>query len=242
MTICSCPLHALASFIAVVKPGPKLFTFITESNICSELNSQLQTLTNIAESGPYNMHVTPNLTSHSIRAGAATAACDEHRVKEYVVNRRGDWARGQDTSIIYKRMTLHSDGAIGRVLSFWPHIDIGGRPPERTETTIRPEELEQFKYLTFSLLGTACLEADLAECLCCVLLMHYEEVLRTSPSSILIERIDSVGIPREKLLQWGGSLKHHYQLHNSLSISLEHVDNSSITENLEEVVEHLSSD
>lgn len=236
-----CPMHALATLIVVGKVGEKLFRSISEKNCSGHLNKELKRLT--IEARAQKKVITPGLTSHSLRSGSATS-CNEHKhVKDSDVTLRGGWSkRGFDNSLLYKFGTLKTDGAAGRVLSGWPCTDNGGICPRRSLIVISEDEMRLFDELTVSLFSTANIEIDLAEVLCCVLLMHYEEVSIKYPECILLERMTrAVDFDHSVFIKWSKALQGEFIRLNAQWISVQNLQDISLAEGFTKMVEGCSS-
>ena len=155
------------------------------------------------------------------------------------MNKRGGWSTVNKADL-YKWSTAVLDSGVGRILAGWPCIDIGGFCPQRE--FIQPLASDpSFSTFTAELFGQSQLPPALQDVLCCVLLMHYEEVLHDFPRSSLIERMEgAAGGNRDVLLLWGRAVGDWFRRQNSQWISMQMLSESSVAENMQRVGQGVS--
>ena len=112
------------------------------------------------------VHVTPGLTSHSIRSGETNFLSEHPKIKDDGLTHRGGWSlERMQTIFYYKSGNIRTDSCVGRVLSEWPLPDEGGFPPNYEVLPILERQL--FKHYASVLILL---------CLTSILVMQYAHV------------------------------------------------------------------
>jgi len=150
----ACPLHAMASYILVARISNDLFPDIDSDGAARITNAMLKSLREalarrrsaaVSNFQDEDDNEQKQYTSHSLRSGGSTFLSEHRDIKSEYINERGGWSiRGQDHSLRYKWSTALTDGAVGRVLSGWRHIDSGGFLPYPDESIIPAHDQELF--------------------------------------------------------------------------------------------------
>lgn len=219
-----CPLHALASQIALSAATSSLFDAAIAKDPARTLNAELVRLTSIARS--IGHEIQPNLTSHSFRAGPATLAYKFLSIKPEWIADRGAWTSGDSSAGSihrYREPSAEGDAALGRVLSDWPSVKSGGLCPMKSMLPIASEDCagwHRFSLFTTYLLGSASLNNEVKEVLSCVLIKSYREMKAQFPNHCLVRQMLSTGFVNDTmLLEWSDRLTEVFNRENITCIS-----------------------
>ena len=221
-----CPLHSLATVIALSASSDEIFPQISEKSEAQYVNRLLSRLCEQAslEILGADHPLTKALTSHSPRHGSATEANEHPMIQTSWIVPRGGWTLSRMEQIFaYIAGTRKTDVRVARVLSGWPDPDYGGAG--LTIECIPAEDRELFRMYCTELLGCAQFSAQsrtaLSQCLCCVLILHYSAVKADYPNSILVERMESTTIVSpEKLEMWCTAVQAYWKRQNSQFLPL----------------------
>jgi integrase len=124
----SCPIHALSSQFLFMEDYINANDFIYDNiprgdGVSKHINHTLKAFTTAA-------NVEANLTSHSSRHGAASAADSNHKINITWIIERGEWILDRINTVFeYIMGGSKNDRQVARVLSGWPLSEQGGILP-----------------------------------------------------------------------------------------------------------------
>ncbi len=206
-----CPIHSLASWLAIYGSTERLFTY-SAKGASAITNAFIKEATKIANKEKET--VTKDLSSHSLRSGGATYLTMARDVNENDIGRRGNWSvNAQKPQNIYMQYTQHNDAIVGRVLSEWegPYLQTGGNCLIFDDIGGTMNDLEQF---SIQLFGVFDITANLRECLTINLLIHYNAVKADCDDHLIILRMEAAVKDKEQLHKWSTELLERYRALN----------------------------
>lgn len=223
-----CPLHALATMIAVDSPIGSLFGHVfgndAGSGASAFVNNALKVLTNSAtDEGHY---ITPGLTSHSLRSGSATSCSENKELQTHHLNHRGCWD-GVSTLFTYIWGTESTDAAVGRVLSGWSSISRGGDCPVGSSLVPQLQKSLYQRYCIY-LMGAAGIGQLVQDVLTSILILYYLNVREKYPAHPLIIKMTSfVGVDHDMLVIWNAQIREWFVRYNGAYSSIQSLDDNN---------------
>lgn len=222
-----CPLHSLATVIALSACSDEIFPQISEKSEAQYVNRLLSKLSEAASREVVGDEhpLTQALTSHSSRHGGATEANEHPQIQVSWIVPRGGWTLSRMEQIFaYIAGTRKTDCRVARVLSGWPDPNYGGTA--LTIACIPEEDRAQFRLFCAELLGCAQFavqsRTQLTHSLCCVLILHYNALKEDYPESILVERMEGTdGVTSAKLAAWCTTAQAYWRRQNSQFLPLD---------------------
>ena len=171
--------------------------------------------------------LTPNLTSHSGRRGAAQDAHMHEDVTTTTVGHRGGWTLDSINRIFcYLTGNAESDTACARALSNWPNANEGGFLP--TLSFIDPSAAEQFSMFSLSLMSSSSdsLDEQTRIALTISSLRHYTEFKNESPTRSLISECSTkLGFNVGLINKWEADIYRSSVNLNGISLNLNELGN-----------------
>jgi len=216
-----CPLHALATHIITNRVVDRLFPTIPEGSEAQYVNRILNVLSSLIDDEEF----TEALRSHSGRSGPATYANEHPDIQTQWIIPRGGWTLdGLQTIFNYLCGTTKTDSKVGRALSGWRSANEGAACP--SIDCIPEVERELFRTYTASLLGScSSLHISVRNCLMCVLLLHWSEVVERYPQHNLVQRMSSVsGVQRSQIDNWAQAVRGWFRTQNAPFLPLGELD------------------
>jgi hypothetical protein len=220
----TCPLHALATMIAVCQPvAPALFHDLIASaegrgqGGAKYLNGVLASLTELAaEQYP---DVTRKLTSHSIRAGPASCVGEHLHIPTHFLHFRGGWD-GITNLYEYIAGTIRTDAPVGRILSHWDKA-FGGVAPEPFSVNgdILPrQDYHLYQEYVMHLMGSVIIQhaPQLKQVLTAMLLLHYQDVKQMlgGVHQLVLRMECCPSVPVTKVEEWALIIRAWWSLNN----------------------------